>query len=211
MKAAITKRDAERTKNAILEVSVSLFAEQGFEGTSVQQIAETAGVARGTPNYFFSSKEKLFQATLARECESAQLVVPDALAAAGTHASPEQLIHALVDIYLDYLSKNPRFLRLIQWTALQRPKLMDEVEAHWQTVLSAVEAASLVWDTPLDEDEVKQLTLSVMGMCTFHFFFGQVIASPLGLKTDKASFLAARKQHLKTLLTAVLHGLQKEA
>lgn len=205
------QRDAERSKEAILEAAANLFAEHGFSGTSVQQIAVGAGVARGTPNYFFTSKEKLFQATLERECQSAQLVVPDALSSAGEHASPETLIHALIDVYLGYLHANPRFLRLIQWTALQRPQLMNEVEAHWQTVLSAVEAVSLVWQTPPAKPEVKQLTLSVMGVCTFPFFFGSVIAGPLELQPDRPSFLAERKAHLKVFLTAALRGLQKEA
>ena len=204
------KRSAERSKGVILEAAARLFSEHGFNGTSVQQIADAAGVARGTPNYFFTSKEKLFQATLERECESAQLVVPDALVAAGDHASPEEIIHALIDVYLDYLYDNPRFLRLIQWTSLQRPHLMDEVEVHWRTILSAVEAASLVWQTPPPKKEVKQLTLSVLGMCTFSFFFGSVIAGPLELQVNEESFLAERKAHLKTFLTAALRGLQKE-
>jgi len=201
------QRDAERSRSMILESAATLFAEHGFNGVSVGQIAERAGVARGTPNYFFTSKEKLFQATLEHECTSAHLVVPEAIASAGQDAQPEKLLHTLVDVYLDYLNVNPRFLRLIQWTSLQRPELMDEVESHWQTVLSAVEAVSLVSSASSTKREIKQLTLSVLGMCTFHFFFGSVIAKPLALNTTNTRFLAERKRHLKWLLSAALRDL----
>lgn len=204
------QRDAERSKVFILEAAATLFARSGFNGTSVQQIATAAGVARGTPNYFFDSKEKLYKAVLERECESAHLVVPNAFATAGPNASPENLTHALIDVYLDYLNEHPRFLRLIQWTALEKPALMDEVENHWQTVLSAVEAVSLVAYASATKRDEKQLTLSVIGICTFHFFFGRVIAKPLEINTDSSHFLSERKRHLKLFLTAALRGLKPE-
>ncbi|MDQ3874836.1 MAG: TetR family transcriptional regulator, partial [Actinomycetota bacterium] len=48
-------RDAARSKEAILVAAENRFARFGFEGTSLQQIAEAAGVARSTPAYFFRS------------------------------------------------------------------------------------------------------------------------------------------------------------
>jgi AcrR family transcriptional regulator len=59
-------RDGERSKEAILSAAEDLFARQGFEGTSMQEIGEAAGVARSTPAYFFRSKEALYEAVLAR-------------------------------------------------------------------------------------------------------------------------------------------------
>ena len=60
------RRDAERTREAILIAAEDHFARRGFEGTSLQQIAEAAGVARSTPAYFFGSKDALYDAVLAR-------------------------------------------------------------------------------------------------------------------------------------------------
>src|SRR5919199_556696 len=59
-------RDPERTREAILAAAEDRFARLGFEGTSLQQIAEAAGVARSTPAYFFGTKQELYDAVLAR-------------------------------------------------------------------------------------------------------------------------------------------------
>lgn len=48
------------TKNKIIEVARLLFASQGFEGTSVRDIAKAAGVNIASLNYHFTNKENLF-------------------------------------------------------------------------------------------------------------------------------------------------------
>lgn len=48
------------TKNKILEVARILFADQGYEGTSIREIAKAAEVNVASVNYHFSNKEKLF-------------------------------------------------------------------------------------------------------------------------------------------------------
>src|SRR3954453_9717110 len=62
-------RDAERSRRAILEAAEQLFARQGYDAASLAGIGEAAGVARGTPSYFFGSKEDLYQAVLERMYE----------------------------------------------------------------------------------------------------------------------------------------------
>ncbi len=43
----------------ILDASLKLFTERGFQGTSTAEIAKTAGVATGTLFHYFKSKEEL--------------------------------------------------------------------------------------------------------------------------------------------------------
>lgn len=52
------------TKKKILDVARVLFAEQGFEGTSVREIAKQADVNIASLNYHFSHKENLFSEIL---------------------------------------------------------------------------------------------------------------------------------------------------
>jgi AcrR family transcriptional regulator len=52
------------TKEKIMNAARVLFANQGYEGTSVREIAKTAEVNVASVNYYFSSKEKLFQEIL---------------------------------------------------------------------------------------------------------------------------------------------------
>ncbi len=49
-----------KTKRKIFETSMKLFAEKGYEATSIEEITSVVGVAKGTLYYHFSSKEEIF-------------------------------------------------------------------------------------------------------------------------------------------------------
>lgn len=60
--AGASRREATRQK--LYEAAVTLIAEQGFSATTVDEIAERAGVAKGTVYYNFASKSVLFEELL---------------------------------------------------------------------------------------------------------------------------------------------------
>ncbi|WP_308167460.1 TetR/AcrR family transcriptional regulator [Catellatospora tritici] len=62
MDGRTARRDATRQK--LFEATMELIAEQGFSDTTVDQIAERAGVAKGTVYYNFASKSTLFEELL---------------------------------------------------------------------------------------------------------------------------------------------------
>lgn len=49
-----------KTKRKIFETSMRLFAEKGYDATSIEEITAVVGVAKGTLYYHFSSKEEIF-------------------------------------------------------------------------------------------------------------------------------------------------------
>ena len=49
-----------RTKRKIFETAMELFAQKGYDGTSVEEITSIVGIAKGTLYYHFSSKEEIF-------------------------------------------------------------------------------------------------------------------------------------------------------
>ena len=53
-------RSASDTASRIVSVAASLFAAKGYEGVSIKDISETAGVNIAAVNYHFDSKENLF-------------------------------------------------------------------------------------------------------------------------------------------------------
>lgn len=59
--AGIPRRDR---REEILESSLHLFAEKGFHGTSMRDIARTAGITEGLIYHYFSSKRDLFRAII---------------------------------------------------------------------------------------------------------------------------------------------------
>ncbi len=59
------KRETGPAARHIARVAAKLFAERGYDATSVREIVETAGVSKPTLYYYFRSKEGLAQALLA--------------------------------------------------------------------------------------------------------------------------------------------------
>ncbi|MDN3353454.1 TetR/AcrR family transcriptional regulator [Actinomadura sp. DC4] len=62
--AQVNQEMREQSQQRILEAALMAFAERGYEGTTIAQIAERAGVARGLVSYYFPAKEQLLQALL---------------------------------------------------------------------------------------------------------------------------------------------------
>ncbi|MCA9596966.1 MAG: TetR/AcrR family transcriptional regulator [Myxococcales bacterium] len=58
---------ASQKRDALLDAALELFAERGFHGTAVPEVAERAGVAAGTLYRYFDSKEALVNALYQRE------------------------------------------------------------------------------------------------------------------------------------------------
>lgn len=176
----------------------------------MQQIAEASGVARGTPSYFFGSKEKLFQAVLERENEVFTHVLPEALQQAGKDS--KVLLETLVDVYLDAIRAQPRFFRLLQWTALQRPELMSNVQMHSKNFELAEEALALITQGSLPRLEQQQWVLSIVAICTFHAFFAPMFQGWLlqdySSHTGGTHFLESRREHIKTLLGLALGSMK---
>lgn len=59
-------KDADERKNEILDAADTLFSKKGFDGTSISDIIEKVGVARGTIYYHFKSKEDIMDALIER-------------------------------------------------------------------------------------------------------------------------------------------------
>jgi AcrR family transcriptional regulator len=57
-----TKDRMARTRDAVLQVAIEVFAAEGYPGADVQVIADRAGVGKGTVYRHFGDKEKLFLA-----------------------------------------------------------------------------------------------------------------------------------------------------
>ncbi len=61
-----TKEDAEKTRAAILDAAEKVFYQQGVARTSLQEIAEAAGVTRGAVYWHFRNKNEVLEALTER-------------------------------------------------------------------------------------------------------------------------------------------------
>jgi AcrR family transcriptional regulator len=62
--ASTRAEQAQHTRDEVLRTARRLFAEHGYDATSLQQIANTMGVAKANVYYYFRTKEALLQALL---------------------------------------------------------------------------------------------------------------------------------------------------
>lgn len=90
------------TRDRILDAAEELFAERGFAGTSMRDIATAAPAELGSISYHFQSKEDIFSKVLARRSEvsAANLggALDAAIEAAAGNPTPETILGAFADV-----------------------------------------------------------------------------------------------------------------
>jgi len=109
----MTTARREATRRKLYEAAVTLIAEQGFSATTVDEIAERAGVAKGTVYYNFASKNDLFEELLrhgvGRLTVSLRRAAEEAAARGGTRVDA---LDAMVRAGLMFIVRNPSFTQL---------------------------------------------------------------------------------------------------
>jgi AcrR family transcriptional regulator len=91
--------DANSTRERILDVALELFAAQGYDGTSLRQIAEQLGVTKAALYYHFESKEDIIRALHMRLHEFGK----DALDSAGDEPMTLELWGQLLEGVVDQM------------------------------------------------------------------------------------------------------------
>lgn len=91
------------TKQRILGAAELLFAEQGFDGTSLRRVTSTAGVNLAAVNYHFGSKDRLVEEVLRRRLDTLSADRLERLQQLQQHAdiTLEQLLGAFIAPALD--------------------------------------------------------------------------------------------------------------
>lgn len=203
------ERDAERTREAILEAAERLFAEQGYEGTSLEVIGRHAGVSRGTPRYFFGAKQALYQAVLARALTAEADLLLDAQAritAAGGGA--EEVLTGVVDSFLDFLVARPSFVRLVEREAAAGGATLREVAADTPAVQAGLVTLGQYFAEPeFRTADSAHILLSLVALCWFPLAHADTFTRGLGLDPDAPTFLPAWKRHV---VATMLCGLSAQ-
>ena len=105
-------RDAEATKERILDAAEKLFARRGFDGVTVRQIMKDAGADVALAYYHFKSKRDLFDAVMLRRVETLNAMRLQALEAVeqrhpNDQPTVEEIIGAFTNPLLDILAEDP--------------------------------------------------------------------------------------------------------
>jgi len=95
--------DLNDKKIEILQVSEKLFAEHGFAGTSVRDIATAANINVAMISYYFGSKEKLLEAMVLYRIESLTLQLENLYQ---EDISPMEKMDKLIALYIKRIYSN---------------------------------------------------------------------------------------------------------
>jgi AcrR family transcriptional regulator len=204
--AASTLHDGGSTRDLILDAAERRFAERGFAGVSVRQIAADAGLKNQASLYtHFRNKRALYEATLARGLEpivalvasSDQRPTPNGLERAG--------LDAFLDRVLDYLQGHPHLPRLIERAGLDDSRSLRNAASRLLRPLYAqgmrvLQSSSAAW-------EPSQLPQLAAGL--YHLIFGYFANAGLlqaVVQGDPLSPVAMARQRrfLKTAVAQLL-------
>lgn len=89
------------TKQAILAAALELGALHGISGTTMEEVAEKAGVAKGSVYYNFASKDKLFGELLTSGVGTLAETLKDARLAATGFAAIEGMVTSMLTLIAD--------------------------------------------------------------------------------------------------------------
>lgn len=114
-------------RETIIESAIKLFSDKGFEGTSVRQIAADAGVNVAMINYYFESKEKLFESVVEHRTSFLKGIFAELVN--NKDLSPIEKIDIIIDQTIERKFSNSHFHHLLhrELSLDHRPQLRDAI------------------------------------------------------------------------------------
>jgi TetR/AcrR family transcriptional regulator len=169
--------DERPTADRILDAAEALFAERGFNGTSVRDIASSVALNPASLYNHFTSKEALYEAVLARGIRPLIEVLERA-------AESEELeAGEIIEAVMDHLAATPHLPRLIYHEALTGGEHLGDVVRNWVQpllvpALAATERsrAAAGWES----DEVVPLIAAWLHMIFGHFAIAPMLGELFG-------------------------------
>jgi AcrR family transcriptional regulator len=192
------KTDLNDKQIQILEVAETLFAEKGFDGTSIRDISKEAKINIAMVSYYFGSKEKLLESLVLFKTSGLKEQLVNLIE---ENLEPVDKINKLISLYINRLNCNRGIYRILHFELASKKRVL-ELESF--TAIKKANLKSL--EIIIQEGQAKGifrkdviielLTPTILGTY-FHFqmnkpFFEDI----LNLKTEEAY-----NNYIKTDLT----------
>jgi TetR/AcrR family transcriptional regulator len=193
-----TPRSPSRSRREeILDEATQLFAERGYEGTSMGDLAEKVGLRKASLFHHFASKDVLYAAVLARLVEDVGGAITKSVMLPGSFA---ERLDALGDAIAVVLGEEPYAARLLirevmDWGPVVRDHLADKM----MLVLGAAEAfirAGQAEGTFVETDP-KQLIVTLIGFHFMPFAIGGIVKRFTGAEPSDKVFIEARREAVR--------------
>nr|WP_281229038.1 TetR family transcriptional regulator [Flavobacterium aquiphilum] len=206
----MVKTDLNDKQIEILKVAETLFAEKGFEGTSIRDISKEANINVAMVSYYFGSKEKLLEALILYKTSGLKEQLVNLIE---EKLEPVEKINKLIELYVNRLNCNRGIYRVLHFElasmkrALKIQSLSDIKKANLQSLEIIVHEGQI--KGIFRKDVIIPLIMPTMLGTYFHFqmnkpYFEEI----LNLKTDeefntyiKTTLTMHIQQTIKALLT----------
>jgi TetR/AcrR family transcriptional regulator len=180
----------------VLDAAESVFAESGFAGASVRDIASRAGLNAASLYNYYPGKQELYEAVLDR----ALFPILELLGGlAGTAAADEASLD-VVDVVIDHIAQRPAIARILHYEALAGGESIARLVGRWIAPIysSGVEAlrrseAAEVWTA----DELPLLIESLHNVIVGYFSMAPLLERIVGDDPLSQQALSRKKVFLK--------------
>ncbi len=204
------RRRRKLRKEEIVAEATRLFAERGYEGASMGDLAERVGLRKASLFHHFPSKDVLYATVLEQLMEQVKVAI---LTAATSEGSFEQRLDALTDALTTTLSAQPHAARLLIREAMDSGPVMRGRLAH---TINDVLSASLEFakagqrDGEFNADiDPAQAIVSLIGIHFMPFVIGDVVERFMGTSPFHAAFVEDRKAAVRSQVRALVLATKK--
>lgn len=195
------KIDDPEARAKILAAAEGLFAARGFAGTSVRDIARSAGVNGAMIHYYFGNKEGLYRAIIETAASTVQALLMTATSGAQTL---EETLCRFVTEYAKYIFSHPNLARVLHRELLAggaHLKRMMQPATNYKILREALSDA-------LKQGEMRKIDIdlapiSLMGMIVVFQLIQPVIPIAVDGGGYDESFIKRLSDHTVDLF---LHG-----
>jgi AcrR family transcriptional regulator len=182
----------------ILQVAEQLFAEDGFDGTSVRTIANKATINVAMISYYFGSKEKLLEALVIYRIGNMRLRLENLLQEA---ISPIEKIDKLVVYYINQINTNRRIYQIIHFEFSSKKRVINlkaftEVKKSNLIVMESIVKEGQLQGVFHQDINTALLSPTIIGSLVYFHMNRPFYEDLLELHTDEAF-----ENYIKTSLT----------
>lgn len=209
-KSGPTKRKKLRKEEIVAEAT-RLFAERGYEGASMGDLAERVGLRKASLFHHFASKDVLYATVLGQLVDGVQRAV---LTAATSEGSFAERLDALSDALTTTLGASPYAARLLvrevmDWGPVIRGGLGRTIQDVLVGSLEFAKAGQRegIFNPELDP---TQAIVSIIGVHFMPFAIGDLIEKFTGTSPFQAAFVEQRKNAVREQIRIMILARPKE-